>query len=322
MSSKKDTRSKDTEATETPICFVVMPISDHSDYAPGHFARVFEDILKPACTAAGFKAVIASEVKQTNIIHLDILQKLLEAPMVLCDLSSRNPNVLFELGLRQAFDKPIAIIQEEGTPQIFDTNLLRYTEYRRQLDYRQVLEDQKRVTDAIVATRDAQDDPKNINSLVKLLSITHPASLTNVSDSDKEPALLQLIMSELGSLRSEVRDVVNNQHGSPFGRTMAVEHSKTQIRDNESNHDVAALTARVENALVQLSYGDTSPDLDREIREITTAFGLLKFAASTPARRDVLSQLGDRLALLHESYEQRVRAHRAKIAAAAAAAAS
>ncbi len=294
MSSKKDTQSKDTTATETPICFVVMPISDHSDYPAGHFARVFEDILKPACTAAGFKAVIASEVKQTNIIHLDILQKLLEAPMVLCDLSSRNPNVLFELGLRQAFDKPVAIIQEEGTPQIFDTNLLRYTEYRRQLDYRQVLEDQIKITDALIATRDAQDDPKNINSLVKLLSITHPASLTNISEGDKEPALLQVIMGELGSLRSEVRDVVNNQHSSPLAR-----------RKKVLDRDFIELDLRIEEVMDRLNFGDLTADLTNDARDIERLFNYYRSGNVTLENRNMLPKLRDRVMQMRKLYTDR-----------------
>lgn len=302
MNSKKDARSKDTEATETPMCFVVMPISDHSDYAPGHFARVFEDILKPACTAAGFKAVIASEVKQTNIIHLDILQKLLEAPMVLCDLSSRNPNVLFELGLRQAFDKPVAIIQEEGTPQIFDTNLLRYTEYRRQLDYRQVLEDQKKIADAIVATRDAKDDPKNINSLVKLLSITHPASLTNISESDKEPALLQLIMSELGSLRSEVRDVVNNQHSSPLAR-----------RKKVLDRDFIELDLRIEKVMVELIFEDLTADIANDVNDIVRLFNHYSSADVTLVNRNMVLKLRDRVMQMHKLYAEQLSSQATKV---------
>ena len=65
-----------------------------------------------ASDTAGFKSVRADEVRQTNLIHLDVLQKLIESPMAICDLSSRNPNVLFELGLRQAFDKPVVLVQE------------------------------------------------------------------------------------------------------------------------------------------------------------------------------------------------------------------
>ena len=129
-------------------CFIIMPIADPDGYDKGHFKKVYEDIIKIACTKANFNPVRADEVKQTNLIHLDILQKLLESPMAICDLSNRNPNVLFELGLRQAFDKPTVLIQEIGTPKIFDISPLRYTEYRKELKYRDVLEDQEFIAEA------------------------------------------------------------------------------------------------------------------------------------------------------------------------------
>ena len=103
---------------------------------------MYEDLFKVACNKSGFKAVRADEVKQTYLIHLDIFQKLIESPMAICDLSNRNPNVLFELGLRQAFDKPTVLVQQCETPKIFDISPLRYTEYRKELKYREVLEDQ------------------------------------------------------------------------------------------------------------------------------------------------------------------------------------
>ncbi|MDC4617562.1 hypothetical protein OHV66_19220, partial [Acinetobacter baumannii] len=178
MTAKKTQDAPEvTETSENNDCFIIMPIADHPDYKQGHFKRVYEDIIKPACLAAGYRAIRADDVAQTNLIHLDILQKLLESPMAICDLSTRNPNVLFELGLRQAFDKPTILIQEVGTPQIFDINLFRYTQYRNGLDYRDVLADQKAIQKVIEETKQAVAENKSVNSIIKLLSITNPASL-------------------------------------------------------------------------------------------------------------------------------------------------
>lgn len=176
-----------TSSTVKPTCFVIMPISDHPDYEVGHFGRVFEDIFSPACEQAGFRAVLANEVGQTNLIHLDVLQKLLDSPMVLCDLSSRNPNVLFELGVRQAFDKPVALVQDQYTPAIFDIAPLRYTQYRKERQYREVVEDQIKIARAITETKAAFDRNEGVNSIVRLLSLTQPATLVDVPEASKDP---------------------------------------------------------------------------------------------------------------------------------------
>lgn len=212
MTAKK---TQDTsEVAETPEnndCFIIMPIADHPDYKQGHFKRVYDDILKPACIAAGYRPVRADDTKQANLIQLDILQKLLESPMAICDLSTRNPNVLFELGLRQAFDKPTILVQEEGTPRIFDINIFRYVEYRNSLDYREVLADQLAIEEVLKETKQAVADGKSINSIIKLLSITNPATLQDSSNfGDKE--YFEVLMSEIRGIKNYVKETTGRNH--------------------------------------------------------------------------------------------------------------
>lgn len=205
MPDKKDSTAP--TITEERMCFVVMPITDPDGYVKGHFKHVYEDIVQPSCIKAGFKPFRADEVKQSNLIHLDILQKLLEAPMAVCDLSNRNPNVLFELALRQAFDKPVTLVQEVGTPQIFDISPLRYTEYRKERIYHEVLEDQKSITSAIEETFKSHGTGRSINSIVKLLALSKPATLPVIGSPEAKADLQQLILAELSQLRSEIRSV-------------------------------------------------------------------------------------------------------------------
>ena len=140
------------------------------------------------------------------MIHVDILKRILNAPMALCDLSTRNPNVMFELGLRQAFDKSIVIVQEVGTPQIFDVGLLRHEEYRKTRLYHEVIEDQDKIARAIRETDEERRRGGGVNSLVKLLALTQPAALPEVSDADKDPRF-NMLLSAMNELRSEFADM-------------------------------------------------------------------------------------------------------------------
>jgi len=198
----KGNRKKNDE--DKPECFVIMPISDPDGYSNGHFKRVYEDIFRPACQKAGFRAIRADDVRASNLIHLEILQQLLKAPMAICDLSSRNHNVLFELGLRQAFDKPVTLVQEQGTPSVFDIAPLRHVEYRRARLYDEVHVDQENIAEAIKETYSDFDQKKGVNSLVKLLALSQPASLPEVKPEETNPTL-QLIRAEIGELRRELQ---------------------------------------------------------------------------------------------------------------------
>ncbi len=52
---------------------------------------------------------------------------------MVCDVSGRNPNVFFELGIRMATQKPTVIVKDDKTTYPFDTAPNRYIEYPRDL---------------------------------------------------------------------------------------------------------------------------------------------------------------------------------------------
>lgn len=194
---------------ENKNCFVIMPIADCDGYEKGHFAHVYDDIIKPAIDKTEFTAIRADEVKETNFIHLDILKKLIDAPIAVCDLSTRNPNVLFELGIRQAFDKPVVLIQEKGTPKIFDIAPVRYLEYSKEMKYHEVLESQKSLQEAIEATKAAEGDSGNINSIVKLMALSSPAIIPNLDNSNKEVLALDVMRSQMNDLKMMMEMMVH-----------------------------------------------------------------------------------------------------------------
>lgn len=63
---------------ENKDCFVIMPIAECEGYEPDHFAHVYNDIIKPAVAKTDFTVMRADEVKETNLIYLDILKKLID----------------------------------------------------------------------------------------------------------------------------------------------------------------------------------------------------------------------------------------------------
>lgn len=209
--------------TSIENCFVIMPITDPEGYENGHFKHVYNDIIGPACEKAGYKPIRADDVLETNMIHLDVLKKLLDTPMAICDLSTRNPNVLFELGLRQAFDKPVVLIQEKNTQKIFDIAPLRFIEYRKERIYHEVLEDQKNISSAIEATKNKIGKSDGINSIVRLLSLTSPATIKEIKTDESNP-MLQMIMAEMDAMRQDFSRAINR-----IGQFNITEQSGTQM---------------------------------------------------------------------------------------------
>lgn len=115
---------------KSPIAFVIMPFVEKTDkYPTGFFEEVLKNLITPAAVDAGFKVETARR-EGSDVIHSTIVNELLEADLVIADLTDHNPNVLFELGLRMASEKPITLIRAKGTAAIFDVDsLLRVLDY-------------------------------------------------------------------------------------------------------------------------------------------------------------------------------------------------
>lgn len=115
-----------TKSSDLPTCFIAMPISNRGVATPPyadeyHWAHVMENLFVKAVKNAGFRA-IPPVAEGSQLIHGQIVKHLSEADLVLCDLSSDNPNVFFELGVRTSLNLPIALVQDGTTPLPFDTS--------------------------------------------------------------------------------------------------------------------------------------------------------------------------------------------------------
>ncbi|MES2650018.1 MAG: hypothetical protein V4717_24285 [Bacteroidota bacterium] len=185
-------------------CFVIMPITDSEPYKKGHFGRVYEHLIKPACVLAGFEPIRADEILNTNYIAIDIIRKLLNSEMAICDLSSRNPNVLYELGIRQAFNLPVTLLKDSVTQRVFDISGFRDIEYDENLRIDNVERDIETLTETIKNTYETRG--KEVNSLVTLLGIK-PANLTESVDISKDT---EVILNYLSALNKKVNDIEDN----------------------------------------------------------------------------------------------------------------
>ena len=190
---------------EKKNCFVIMPISDVDGYDKGHFTRVYEYLIKPAVESAGYEPVRADDTSKANFIVVDILQQILACDIAICDLSSRNPNVFYELGVRQAFNKKTVLICDERTPKPFDTSGIRTLPYSASLRVDEV----KRVIPSFIkCIKDTiSPDNKDVNSLIELLSIEKSASVPEKVKLSQDSSI---ILNAIAEINNKFNSFVNN----------------------------------------------------------------------------------------------------------------
>lgn len=160
------------EEQEKKECFVIMPISDADGYNEGHFTKVYEHLIKPACKLADYKALRADEVNVTNIIALNIMEHICAAPIAICDVSNCNPNVFYELGIRHATLLPVVLIKDSETDDPFDIKGIRYIQYDKGLSVDDIMAKQVELSKVINSTMAEYNSGKCQNSLFHLIKNT------------------------------------------------------------------------------------------------------------------------------------------------------
>lgn len=122
------------ESARPKSCFVVMPITTPSSYIEkyadeDHFPHVLDHLFRPALGQTGYK-IIPPTVAGSELIHAEIIRNLEQADLVLCDLSSLNANVFFELGIRTSLDRGVVLVKDNQTASIpFDLNAVNVMTY-------------------------------------------------------------------------------------------------------------------------------------------------------------------------------------------------
>jgi len=101
---------------------VISPFGGwHDDY--------YTEIFCPAIKAAAMKPARADDLfRSSNIVH-DIWHLVLTSRVLLADLTEKNPNVFYELGLAHAARKPVLLLTQNIEDVPFDLRALRVIEY-------------------------------------------------------------------------------------------------------------------------------------------------------------------------------------------------
>jgi hypothetical protein len=75
--------------------FVLMPFD-------AQYNQVYSQVYKPVCAGLGVECWRVDEITRPGSITKDIVEGIFDADIVIADLTSRNPNVFYELGIAHA----------------------------------------------------------------------------------------------------------------------------------------------------------------------------------------------------------------------------
>lgn len=181
-----------------------MPISALGECSAEHWLEVKQVIVDAveSIEELRFTPRLVSDADEVGVIQKRIIQNVYNSTIVVCDVSGKNPNVMFELGLRLAFDKPTVIIKDDKTDYSFDTGVIEHVAYPRDLRFSKIVDFKKKLADKVLHTYKASVGDPGHSPFLKSFGQFHIASLPQT-----ETSADGVIMEMLSDLFQEVRAI-------------------------------------------------------------------------------------------------------------------
>lgn len=105
------------------LCFIIMPFTDKLN-------PIYESIIKPVIKDLKLECLRADEIFKSKPIIEDIWDNIKKSRFLIADLTERNPNVFYELGLAHALNKEVILMTQDINDVPFDLRHFRIIVYQ------------------------------------------------------------------------------------------------------------------------------------------------------------------------------------------------
>ncbi len=206
--------------TNRQTCFVIMPFSKTTDeHTEEYWTKHFDDIIKPIIEENPGLEARRSEPLRGDILR-QIITDLVVSPIVVADLTDKNANVLWELGVRQSFKHGTITIVEGKLELPFDISVKGTLDYNTK-DHFKMAEFRKQLKKAL---NDCLSFPDRPDSQV-LETLSGRGTLFEIFRRDEAIRRLDAVLSECNRnlivLETLVKRVRANQQDKKNRRVSA-----------------------------------------------------------------------------------------------------
>lgn len=194
-------------------CFVVMGYGKKMDYATGKTVdldKVYKTIIQPVVVSSGYRCVRGDEVKDPSLIDRSMYALLMHAELVIADVTTFNPNAVYELGVRHAVKPYSTIIMMDSASTIpFDINHCRIIQYKNEGLFMDVEEVERVKTKLSSIINDILANPHTDSPLYTYIKGVDCPQLPQaefdaiITDLAKEEVCLYAIVEKAQRLREE-----------------------------------------------------------------------------------------------------------------------
>lgn len=232
------------------LCFVVGPIGDEGTDVRIHADWLLEGIIKPVlANFPEFDVKRADHDARPGLIDVQMINALLNAELVIADLSLLNPNAFYEIGIRHMAQKPIIHMQLAAEKPPFDVSLYRAIRFARAQfsDLGKAQDELKRSVEAVLAPDYQPENP-----------VTNARGHLNL-EQNATPEI-RVLMDEIEGIKSRL-DTMQTYLLPPTPPSIWVATADDAVFTNRQRAAVASTAAAVAKASAA-GIGSTPPASD------------------------------------------------------------
>ena len=101
-------------------CFIISAIAKEDSQTRKSADYKFEYVYSPVLKDLGYKITRSDKISSPGSISREIVQNLIDADLVIADITDENPNVFYELAIRNAIKKPVIVFRKPEQVMPFD----------------------------------------------------------------------------------------------------------------------------------------------------------------------------------------------------------
>ena len=241
------------EAMKT--CFVIAPIGESGSETRKRSDIILKYVIAPVAEHCGYTALRADQISEPGLITSQVIQHIIDDPLVIADLTERNPNVFYELAIRHALRKPLVQIIKKGEQIPFDVAGTRTIP----VDH-QDLESVEEAKSDIIKQIDSIE--KNDHDIETPISVAVELQILRQSENPEERSFAELV-SSISDIKTELANLQNNIR--PIEQKFLMRLEDTMLLSSERAYMMQKeLQSRMEALLSK--YEDILQELDSRVR--------------------------------------------------------
>lgn len=234
------------------LCFMLMPFNEYFD-------KIYKHLIYPTITEAGLKSLRADEIFSPGSIMEQIRSAIQQSRICIADLTGRNPNVLYELGIAQTLGKPIILMTQDISDVPFDLKHMRVILYS--LDFKGIESARKNLSMALqsVMGYDRLDEARQlitngmVRAAVAMLGVLLEHSLRSlvirndlIDDSSKEPFARIMTMGRMIDILHRSK-IIEDQEYHRLRESVAIRNKAVHDLEEPKGEDAHRLLENVES---------------------------------------------------------------------------